>query len=240
MTRTRKRVGVLGGMGPAATALFYRELVAHTEARCDQDHIDAVVLGHAGLPDRTGSLVGEAGEKDRGLFAELARDVGVLERAGVDVIAMPCNTAHRYYEDLCGIAAVPIIDMIDATVEKALAAVPGAATLGILCTDGTLRAGLYERACAQRGARAVYPAEQGQAAVMRLVYEHVKRGRGGGEGCFEEAYRDVKGRGADAVVLGCTELAVYRADHAVPVDCIDSLNALVRATIRWAGKGYRP
>lgn len=220
-------------MGPAATALFYRELVGHTEASCDQEHLDAVILSHATLPDR--SHPGSA----RALRALLVADVRLLADAGADFIAMPCNTAHIHYDALSAASPVPVLNMVDAAVGRALAFDPSARRLGILCTEGTRRDGLYTRACLRRGIEAAYPSPERQRGVTELVYGYVKRGRDGGAALFEAAYADVKGQGADAVVLGCTELSVFRSRHAVPGDCVDALDALVRATIRRAGKRYR-
>lgn len=220
-------------MGPAATALFYQELVAHTEASCDQEHIDAIVLSHATLPDR--SHPGSA----RALRELLAADVRLLADAGAGFITMPCNTAHIHYGALSAASPVPILDMVDAAVVRALAFDPSARGLGILCTEGTRRDGLYTRACLRHGVEAVYPSPERQRAVTELIYGYVKRGRDGGTALFEAAYADVKLQGADAVVLGCTELSVFRAGHALPGDCVDALDALVRATIRRAGKRYR-
>lgn len=231
---TRRRLGVLGGMGPAATALFLQELVAHTGAERDQDHIDAVVLSHASLPDRT-----HPDARDGDLLGLLARDVALLERAGAGCIAMPCNTAHIYHDELSRASSVPLLDMVEEAVGQALRYCPDARAVGVLCTDGTRRDGMYARACLRHGVRAIYPSPECQRGVMGLVYGHVKRGEPGGVRLFEEAYRDVKLAGADVVVLGCTELSVFRARHGVPRDCVDSIDALVRASIAWAGKRYR-
>lgn len=234
MVGSGARVGVLGGMGPAATSLFYRELVAHTAASCDQEHIDAVILSHATLPDRT-----RPGVSARSLVSQLADDIVLLRDAGADFVAIPCNTAHVHYDALSALSSLPIIDMVDAAVLRVLEFDPAACTVGVLCTDGTRADGLYTRACLRHGLEVVYPAPERQKAVMELVYGYVKRGKDGGEGLFEAAYCDVKGQGGDAVVLGCTELSVYRTLHRLPNDCVDALDALVRATVARSGKRYR-
>ena len=234
MGKTRRRLGVLGGMGPAATALFFREFVAHTDAERDQDHVDAVVLSHASLPDRT-----HPEAQDGDLLELLMLDVELLESAGAGCIAIPCNTAHLYYDRLSRAGSVPVLNMVEEAVGLALSRCPDAKTVGVLCTDGTRRDGMYTRACLRRGVEAAYPPQGGQAALMELIYGHVKRGKPGGGRLFGEAYRGVKLAGADVVVLGCTELSVHRSLCGVPSDCVDSLDALVRASIAWAGKRYR-
>ena len=152
MGKTRRRLGVLGGMGPAATALFYRELVAHTCAERDQDHIDAVVLSHASLPDRT-----HPDARDGDLLELLMLDVALLESAGAECIAIPCNTAHLCHDRLSRARSVPILNMVEEVVGLALGRCPDARAVGVLCTDGTLRDGMYTRACLRRGVEAVYP-----------------------------------------------------------------------------------
>lgn len=236
-------LGVLGGMGAAATALFYQELVAHTDAACDQQHIDTLILSHASLPDRTQAIV--TGH-EAPLEEALVKDALSLEAQGADLIAMPCNTAHRYLAALRRALAIPVVNMVEESVARAmglatkapLAAKAPRAAVGILCTDGTRSSGVYDLACAALGTQARYPSPQAQAGLMELVYDHVKSGVPGGSALFDAAYRELKEAGCGTVVLGCTELSVYRARHHVPDDCVDSTDCLVHAFIKYFRKIY--
>lgn len=230
-------LGVLGGMGAAATALFYQELVAHTDATCDQQHIDALILSHASLPDRTQAIL--TGH-EAPLEEALVKDALSLEAQGADLIAMPCNTAHRYLAALRRALAIPVVNMVEESVARAIGLMEKTprAAVGILCTDGTRSSGVYDLACAALGTQARYPSPQAQAGLMELVYNHVKSGTPGGDGLFNTAYRELKKAGCGTVVLGCTELSVYRAHHRVPDDCVDSTDCLVRAVIKYFRKRY--
>ncbi len=151
-------LGVLGGMGAAATALFYQEITTHTQAACDQQHIDTLILSHASLPDRTQAIVTH---RDAPLQEALIQDAETLERLGADLIAMPCNTAHRYFDAVQSALAVPLLNMVEESVAKALARggdgrdvgvlckrsarLPGCAKLRPLCGSPRLRADLPER-----------------------------------------------------------------------------------------------
>lgn len=230
-------LGVLGGMGAAATALFYQELVAHTDATCDQQHIDTLILSHASLPDRTQAIL--TGH-EAPLEEALVKDALSLEAHGADLIAMPCNTAHRYLAALRQALGVPVVNMVEESVARArgLMEKTPCTAVGILCTDGTRSSGVYDLACAALGTQARYPSPQAQAGLMELVYNHVKSGTPGGDGLFNTAYRELKEAGCGTVVLGCTELSVYRAHHRVPDDCVDSTDCLVRAVIKYFRKRY--
>ncbi len=228
-------LGVLGGMGAAATALFYQEITAHTQAACDQQHIDTLILSHASLPDRTQAI---ATHRDAPLQEALIQDAKMLERLGADLIAMPCNTAHRYFDAVQSALTVPLLNMVEESVTKALACGEDGRGIGVLCTDGTRASGVYDHACDRLGARAVYPSPDAQAALTRLIYDHVKRGTSGGEALFVTAYDELKSAGCPTVILGCTELSVFRSRYGTPQDCIDSTDCLVRAVIHRFGKRY--
>ena len=230
-------VGILGGLGPMATVYFMQRVLTLTDASRDQDHVDMIVWSHASIPDRTAYLVGDSTDSPGPVMAEDARQ---LERAGARFIALPCNTAQAFIDEVQGAVGIPVIDIVEETVAAALAAVPGLTTLGILATDGTLRARTYHRAAEAAGLRPVAPDDVVQKDVMSMIYDGVKAGVPVERDRFDAAVAHLRAQGAQAVVLGCTELSILRTDLGVDsVDVIDSLDALAARTVTLAGGRLR-
>ncbi len=232
----KKRLGVIGGMGPEATSYFYEEVIAHTDAERDQDHLDMVILNHASMPDRTRSIIsGDAAP----LLAEFEKDLRLLEMAGCQNIAIPCNTSHYYYDRIQAMTKVPVIHMPNETALTAVRAFPSAKRIGIIGTDGTVRTGIYHRACEQAGATPVVPGEAAQRLAMAIIYDEIKSGKTGDPEKFEMILSDLKEQGCDVVILACTELSVYKRYHGVPDMCLDAMDILVREAIVRSGADYR-
>lgn len=166
-----KKLGVIGGMGPEATNFFYARLIARTKARCDQEHIDTIILSHATMPDRTQAIL--TGEKDK-LISAITEDARNLERLGVSNIAIPCNTSHYFYDDIQAATKVPVIHMVEESIRYVKEKWPDTKKIGIMGTDGTIRAGTYHRACERYGITAVTPGMERQKDVMSLIYDDIK------------------------------------------------------------------
>ncbi len=230
-------VGILGGVGPMATVYFMQRILDLTDAARDQDHVDMLVWNHASIPDRTAYLVGDSSDSPGPVMAEDARQ---LERAGARFIALPCNTAQAFIDEVQGAVGIPVIDIVAETVAAAQAAVPGLTTVGLLATDGTLRARTYHRAAEAAALEAVVPDEDVQKDVMAMIYDGVKAGMPVERARFDAAVAHLRAKGAGAVLLACTELSVLRTDLSVgEVDVIDSLDALAARTVVLAGGRLR-
>ncbi|MFC8923393.1 aspartate/glutamate racemase family protein [Cellulosimicrobium sp. NPDC057127] len=234
----RAPVGVIGGVGPLATAYFLQLVVALTEAERDQDHLDMVVLNHATIPDRTAFVLGRS-EDDPGPV--LARDARRLEAFGVSFLVMPCNTAHYFTQQVLDAVRVPFVSIIDTTVAAARERVAGLTTVGLLATAGTTASGVYQDAFAAHGVQTLVPDDADQAVVSRIIYEQVKAGRPVDLDALRGVTANLVERGASVVVLGCTELSVVAVDHGLLADPVylDSMDQLARATIRRAGHRVR-
>lgn len=230
-------VGILGGVGPMATVYFMQRILDLTDASRDQDHVDMLVWNHASIPDRTAYLVGDSTDSPGPVMAQDARQ---LERAGARFIALPCNTAQAFFDEVQDAVEIPVIDIVAETVAAAQAAVPGLTTVGVLATDGTLRARTYDRAAEAAGLGAVVPDEDVQQDVMSMIYDGVKAGMPVERARFDAAVAHLRAKGAGAVLLGCTELSILRTDLAVDdPDVIDSLDALAERTVTLAGARLR-
>ena len=222
------RLGVLGGMGPQATNTFYQYIIDRTDASCDQEHVNALILSDSGMPDRTAAILGND-EAKTAVFSRLLSDAKLLEAAGCTAIAVPCNTSHYFLDEVQQNISIPIIHMIRETA-KALAA-QGLKRPGILATDGTIQTGLYQREFAAFGIEAVIPSPGAQDLVMSLIYDDIKAGRDGDPQKFAAIHRDLQAQGCDCGVLACTELSVFATAHHLPPFYTDAMAVLAERSV---------
>jgi len=223
--QTHRVIGVLGGMGPAATVEFFRRLVAATPATIDQDHLRIVIDNDPTIPDRTRALL-HGGPSP---VPALARVAQRLEAAGAEVLAMPCNTAHAFLDPIRDAVDVQVLDMIEET-----AARMDAESVGLLATSGTVEARVYHRVFDGRGIGLVLPESDDQQTVGRAI-EAVKASRSMMEieAALVGVVERLAGRGASVVIAGCTEISLLDGTG-MPLPWIDALDCLVEATIREA------
>lgn len=231
---TGHRLGVLGGMGPQATQIFYQRILDRTEADCDQEHLPAVILSDTEMPDRTAAIL--SGEGDR-VFDRLLADARTLESCGCTAVVIPCNTSHYFADRLQAELHIPLINMIRETC-KVLAA-RGCRRVGILATDGTVRTGIYQKECTALGFEGVAPDEATQKLVMSIIYDEIKKGETGSREKFTAIDRALREMNCDAAILGCTELSVYRVYHGLPDFYVDAMEVLVEQSITRCGKKLR-
>nr|WP_317283290.1 amino acid racemase [uncultured Sellimonas sp.] len=232
----KKRLGVIGGMGPEATAYFYEEVIRHTKAESDQEHIDMTILSHATMPDRTKAII--SGD-DRELLEAMKEDVQALEMMKVSNIAIPCNTSHFFYDDIQAMTTTPIIHMPREAVRYAKEHYENVKKIGIMGTDGTIRSGIYHKECERLGIEAVAPSEKRQKDVMSLIYDDVKAGKKGDYQKFERTMEEFIKKDCDVVILACTEISVFKKDHVLPAICLDAMDVLIRESVLRSGAEYK-
>lgn len=230
--------GVIGGSGPLATACFLETVVRLTDAEQDQDHVDLIALQHATTPDRTAHVLGGSAQDPGPVMADDARR---LERWGAELVVVPCNTAHHYLAQITGAVGVPVVSIVAETVAAAVARRPGVRTVGVLATEGTIAAHVYQDALAGVGVGAVVPVPALQAVVSHIVYGGVKAGHRVDPAALRQVVDALLAQGAELVVLGCTELSVVALAGGLLDDArvVDSLDVLARATIRASGHAVR-
>ncbi|MGX8797358.1 aspartate/glutamate racemase family protein [Fusibacter sp. JL298sf-3] len=232
----RGKLGVLGGMGPMATSVFFERVIRRTEATCDQDHLDMVILNHATLPDRTLAIA--TGQHHIFLKA-IESDFKAFEQCGVTQIAIPCNTSHYFYKALSRMTSIPIINMVEETAVALVAEGFKGAKIGVLATDGTINSGVYKDVLAAHGMSCVVPMPKEQAIVMDTIYG-IKSGDK--TKLFEIEHlidRLVNEAGCSKVVLACTELSLLDLEASVRTYCIDAMDQLVSASILRCGKSLK-
>ena len=224
-------LGILGGLGPMATVYFYDMLVRHTKATCDQDHLDVIISSRASTPDRTSYILGQSTENP---FDIMARDAQRLVTFGADVLAIPCNTAHYFYDRLNETISVPILNMVEETVLEAKAR--GCCRVGILATSGTVQTGTYSRMCERHGLEFVCPDESRQQDLMNVIYGDIKQGKRPDMARFFAVADSLKRQGCTRVILGCTELSIIKKDEQLDAFYIDSMSVLAKNAITTFGR----
>ncbi len=235
-----KVVGILGGMGPLATQAFYGHLIRETDVRRDQDHLHVVVDANPAIPDRTAFLL-SGGEDPRPALIASAK---TLRSMGAEIGAIPCNTASRFSDDVSAASELEIVPWI-ATTADAIQRMHYR-SVGLLATSGTVSARLYQDALESVDIEVLVPTSEDQASVMDVIYgaEGVKAqgsANAAGIASLLLVARHLVQSGADAVVLGCTELPLALAADSPswPVPAVDPAVHVARRLIALAGAPVR-
>lgn len=227
--KPRVVLGIFGGMGPAATADCYAKVVAATPATRDQEHLPTLIYSLPQVPDRTTAI--RTG--DRGIVPWLVEGVTRLEQAGASFIVIPCNTAHHYHADMQAAVKIPVLNMIELTAKETRRRHPAVRTVGVLATTGTLATGLYARALEAQGFRVVVPEAAVQDRQVMAAIAFVKQGGHlrEAEDLLARASRHLVGRGAEVLVLGCTETPLAFNPKRASVPAVDATRVLAEAAV---------
>ena len=231
---TDKVLGVLGGMGPLASAHFMLRLTLLTPAERDQDHIPTVLWSDPRVPDRTAANLGTGSDP----LPWLLRGINGLKAAGCGAIAIPCNTAHGWFDPMIRTAEVPILHIVDAAATELRRIGVRRGRIGLMGTAATLAMRLYQERLEAEGWQVVEPEPEQMARLVTPAIASVKANRiAEAYAPLAEAVNSLAGRGAMAVVLGCTEIPLgiqAGPAKALQVPVVDTIDALARASIAWA------
>ena len=225
-----KIIGILGGMGPEATADLYMKIIRATHVEKDQDHYRVIIDSNAKIPDRTPAILG-TGPSPLPVMLETGRN---LQRAGAGFIIMPCNTAHYFHDRLQAGLEIPVLHMIRLSAEDTRRRHPEVSKAGLLASDGTLASRLYE-CYGEQGIEIVAPSGESQRDVMDAIYRDIKRGdlETGGKLLHRVAH-ELMDAGADAVICGCTEVSLVLHDGDLTVPVVDPLQVLAEKAVELA------
>lgn len=228
----KKTIGILGGMGPAATADLFGKIVAMTKADRDADHIRIFIDNDPAIPDRTAAIL-SGGEDPTPEMSDALRH---LVECGADCVIMPCNTAHHFLPQLRAQTDVPILDMTQIAARRCAELYPGKRA-AVLATTGTLSVGIYDAAMEKAGVPYLLPDENERQVLMHLVYDVVKASRPmqPGKETWRALLDGLRRRGAEVFILGCTELPILAEELAVPGPFLDPTAELARAAILFCG-----
>lgn len=223
-------LGIIGGMGPMASAVFYDMISSKTDASCDQENLDLILLSHAGMPDRTRAILSKDEAQIEEVRSKLLADAMFLQNAGCTAIAVTCNTAHYFVNMIEGELDIPFIHLIRETAE-AVASEFGAKKVAVLATDGTIETRLYQDELSKRGVIAFTPKAEVQALVMHEIYECIKSGKPADEEMWKKIEEYVKDEGCEAAVLACTELSVVRKELSLGSFYFDPLDIMAESCL---------
>ena len=225
-TPNKKTIGVLGGMGPEATVLFFQKVVELTPAHSDQDHLPMVIVNHPQIPDRTKAILGR-GESP---LPALKAGIAVLLKAGVEFVCIPCNTAHHYFPEIVKSCPVPVISLIDTVVQEALHAIPRLKRVGLLATRGTIAARVYHKAFLPHRVEVVTP-EDWELNDLQSIIVRLKGGNRSTH-AVQKMAEALSTKQIQGVILGCTELSLIASELHLPLPLIDSTEVLARRAVR--------
>lgn len=211
--------------------LFCQMLIRHTAAMRDQDHLNFILSSMADTPDRTTFILGQSQEDPTPAMTDAVKR---LSAAGADMIAIPCNTAHTFYESVRRAAGVPVLNIIRLTTE--FCRQMGDRRVGVLSTEGTVRAGEYIEALKDAGIEYIPCTEDEQRIINDVIYEKIKKGIIPDTAEFLSVADAMRDRGCERLILGCTELSVLKDSTNIGEGFADSLEILALSAIKLCGK----
>ena len=224
-----KRLGILGGMGPAASAEFYRRLTDLTPATNDQDHIPCVIWSDPTVPDRSTSLI----NRDDLPWEKLKRGIQGLKNADCDLVVIPCNTAHFWYDRLVALG-VPIIHIIDSVVDELRSQGVNSGTIGIIGTAATMRLGLYQHHLRKMGYSCITPGSHDMDKLVQPAIDCIKANDlSTAHDLLMQAINNLHAWNVNAIVLGCTEIPLAIKDsQSRGKPLVNSIDSLVKSAIK--------
>lgn len=232
----KQAVGVIGGVGPMATVYYMQRVIEMTKAGCDQEHINMLVFNDCDIPDRTAFITEKSPDNPLPVMVE---DAKRLEAAGCEFVVIPCNTAHYFYDELEQAVEIPVVNIVEETIRYAKARVQDLSCVGIMATTGTIVTGTYQKYAERAGLSFAVPDEDEQDLLMQIIYDGVKAGKPVPRADFDRVTNHLRAKGAQCLILGCTELSVLKRD--LPIndpDVLDSIDVLASETVRRSGKPF--
>ncbi len=235
----KKIIGILGGMGPEATAYFYELIIKNTKAVKDQEHIRVIIYANPEVPPRTDAIL-EEGESP---LPYLVEGVRILKGMGADFIVMPCVTAHYWLHEIIAQERVSFLSLLDESVLYAHRKIPELKKAGLISSTGTIKSRLFHDTFEKEGVEIMCPNDEEQEQVMDAIFgeKGIKAGftTGRPKESIQDAARKLIERGAEAVIAGCTEVPLVLKDEDIPVPLIEPLQILAEVSIKMAGYELR-
>lgn len=219
-------------MGPMATSVFFEKIIENTVANADQEHINMVILNHATLPDRTSVILNQ---KEEVFLHAVEQDLKLLEMAGVEHIAIPCNTSHYFYNQMQEMTSIRIINMVDETCKEIHQKFGDHSKVAILATNGTVSSGIYRQGCHTYNMELHIPDKVSQEQVMNTIYS-IKSDIKVDKSVIERIIKNlIFNENCCCVILACTELSCMNLSPDVMKYCIDAMDVLVEKSIKYSG-----
>lgn len=230
MIENKKTLGVIGGLGPMATAHFMKLIIDMTDVGSDQEHLPMLVYNMPIIPDRTGHILDNSKPSPLPMMRKFGQ---ALTEQGADFIAVPCITAHYFLDGLMEELPTPFIHGVRETVRHLKE--NGVKKVGIMATDGTIQTGLLSRELQAQGLEPIIPDAENQTHVMHIIYKNAKAGLPVEMDRFHAAADHLRQKGAEATILGCTELSLVKRDNPIGPGFIDALEVLAQQSVLHCG-----
>ncbi len=221
-----RTLGILGGMGPEATALLFQLIIRRTPVSRDADHIPICIYNFPQIPDRTRAIYSNGSSP----VPYVIEGLKVLEQTPAMCVLIPCNTVFYFYNEFKDQTRLPIVHLINATAKAIKHHPKKPQRIGVLATNGTRKTGLYEHFLAEQGLETIYPDETMQQAVMQEIY-NIKAGKIQSRSSRQAAEK-LRAEGADLILLACTELSIVHDDLARDWPVMDALRVLADVGVR--------
>ena len=221
-------LGIIGGLGPKASAYFYDMITYKTDVESDQEHLNIAILSHPTIPDRTTYILDHSKENP---YPYLLNDVKILEKLGADMIAIPCNTSCYFHNQLQSNTKCIVNNMVDDTIKYCSDS--GLKKVAILATDGTINSKLYQQSCDKYQIEYEIPNEDIQKQVMSVIYDDVKKGVQVDKFKWDSIINSL---GTENIILGCTELSYLKKDLKLDNKFIDPLEVQVEKILNFFNK----
>ena len=226
-----KTLGVIGGLGPMATAYLMELVTKMTKAGCDQEHLPMIVYSCPQIPDRTAYILKR---NPNSPIPEMVRLAKQLQQQEVSAIAIPCITAHYFWQEVSEQVETPVLNALVGTAEHLRE--NGVRKVGIMATDGTIATGLLQRTLENAGMEVLLPDAANQQGVMDLIYRDIKANRPPDMDLFRSISSSLHNSGAEVIILGCTELSLIKKAYDIGPGFIDALEVLARLAVLACGK----
>lgn len=222
-------LGIFGGMGPEATADLYKQVVKLTPATKDQEHIPTLIYSLPQVPDRMASIENQ----DLAIIPFIVEGVQRLEKAGASYIAIPCNTIHYYFDYMQDAVSIPIIHMIEETVLEVKNNYPDVKRIGLLATTGTIKTELYNNELKKHGYEVIIPDDNIENEYVMKAVWGIKSGVDPqiSEDLLAIAGQHLIEKGAELIILGCTEIPLAFNPSRVDVPVINATKVLAQRAI---------
>jgi len=235
----KKIIGVLGGMGPEATAAFFELIIKNTRAAKDQDHVPVLIWNDPRIPPRTDAILNSGPSP----LPRLREGAKRLAAAGADFLVVPCMTAHHFFSEIASSSPVPLVNLIEETLRYALKVHPKMKRAGLVASTGTIKSALFKKAFSKAGIKILAPPGPDQDLVMTAIFgpKGVKAGFTSGyprELIIAVVHRLIE-RGAEAIIAGCTEIPLILRDDDIPVPLLEPMRIGAQACIEKAGYKVR-
>lgn len=224
-----KTIGIMGGMGPMATVDLMKKIILATPASKDQEHIPMLVDNNSQIPDRTKAIMGQGASP----APEMVKTAKRLMMAGADFIIIACNTAHYFLPEILPQISIPVLSIIDVTTNSALE--KGFKSVGLLATTGTVSTGLYQKKLEASGIQCITPPTDKQHLIDDMIYQGVKANNENYDTrAVKELLAEMQNAGAEAFILGCTEVPVAVSMYKLQGEFIDATDELAKAAVKFA------